>query len=144
MSTWIDLHCENDIRLNLGTGTPAELEDLHSTLVFLGKQMIPARVIDSLWAVEKQFLPIIVPVNGFDLFGPNNNTLVQRLRKTDRLITFRHEIVLTLAANGIKIDRTYDFNPHITLQYNYTGSMFGMIPAQKEITFNKMNIHIQQ
>lgn len=97
-----------------------EVEEMHSTIIFLGD------IDNDLEGISKQELvDILAPVDtnmfryvnttGFELFGPENDIPVVLLKEQDHLIETRESIERVLKAEGIESPSEFGYRPHVTV-----------------------------
>lgn len=100
--------------------TKPSVEELHSTILFLGDidedlggiEIEP--LMDVLSPVECNYLQY-VDVKGWDLFGPDQNIPVLKLDQTPVMTEIRERVEFVLACVGIFSPSQFGYSPHVTI-----------------------------
>lgn len=102
--------------------------DAHSTIMWLGDNyealgVSKEDIIAALSTIEFEDVGI-VDVDELALFGEDKEVLVMLLNSSN-LVTNFHRVENVLARIGIQNASEFDYNPHISLNYNYSGPTVG-------------------
>lgn len=123
-------------------------DQLHVTLVYLGKVEDLAGQRDALVAAVQAFAaahsPINGTVNGGGSFARNEETgqvATWAYFDSIALPAFRQALVEAIQQAGVPYAPTYGFIPHITLAYTAPENKPAISPPTLELTFDALNIH---
>ena len=104
-----------DLQDALGVGREVDAENIHITLAFLGGQnpQVVEQLHDMLWSIQMR--PVRLRVNGLELFGGRQPSLVAALfEKVPELVALQEKVAQAVRMAGIELDRRR-FKPHATL-----------------------------
>jgi 2'-5' RNA ligase len=96
------------------------LDDLHSTIIFLGDvdEDLGGRDIDYLLHhlsyIDNNYYQYVNTLD-WALYGPDKNIPVVKLELSDTMEQIHHQIEVTLASVGIVSPSEFDYSPHVTV-----------------------------
>lgn len=120
------------------TDLPIDYEiDAHSTLMYLGDKndLDFETLVSALKPLEFEDVGI-VDVDGLSLFGEDGEVLVMRL-KSGNLDSNFQMVEDALRSVGVENASEFDYNPHITLSYEYYGPTEGFTQIPTTVGLGK-------
>lgn len=107
--------------------TEVESLDLHMTLVhWFEADAEPSEVVSACKAVLIDTRPFAVQVAGEDMFGPNQDTPVNRVARSDELFALHNQLIRSLTSVGARDTEPRwsgdGWNPHVT--HKKTGRLY--------------------